>query len=338
MRLVRLQFIDEQFLTESNTNKERDNTNRCPSGAVSQRVFLHKEEAISVYWFLRFLSKIFCLMPRSLAEGIGCALGELFWLVLPKRRKNLAVDNIMRCLETNEKEAVRIAKKSSVRFGPMITEVLRFPVIKDNIADYVTITGKEYLDEAFAKGKGVVMPTSHSGNWELLGGALALNGWPLVGVAMKQRSSGADKFINEYRTLIGMHITYKTGVREMFDMLKKGWAIGLLMDQDTNLHDGLILEFFGRRTNCVPGAATLARFNDAPMVPVFMHRDKYGHHTVKLYPPVYLEKTGNKRADIRRTTQDLVKIIEEDIREYPEEWFWLHDRWKSVREEMHLEN
>ena len=69
---------------------------------------------------------------------------------------------------------------------------------------------------------------------------------------MKQKSSGADRFINEYRTMIGMHITYKTDVREMFAMLKKGWAIGLIMDQDTNRHDGIILDFFNQPTNCTP--------------------------------------------------------------------------------------
>ena len=162
---------------------------------------------------------------------------------------------------------------------------------------------------------------------------VAQAGIPLVGVAMKQKSTGADRFINEYRTLIGMHITYKTGVREMFAMLQKGWAIGLIMDQDTNRRSGIVLDFFGKPTNCVPGAASMARFQGVPIFPAFMHRDEHGFHTLIVQDPVFVEKTKDKREDIRRTTQVLTKCIEDHVRRYPEEWFWLHDRWKSMREE-----
>ena len=223
----------------------------------------------------------------------------------------------MMCLGVDEKEAERLAKASSVRFGPMLMEVLRFPIIRKHIGDYVRIEGLDKLERGLALGKGCIIAAAHSGNWELMGGAFAQAGIPLVGVAMKQKSTGADRFINEYRTLIGMHITYKSGVREMFDMLQKGWAIGLIMDQDTNRRSGIVLDFFGKPTNCVPGAASMAR----------------GFHTLIVQDPVFVEKTKDKREDIRRTTQVLTKCIEDHVRRYPEEWFWLHDRWKSMREE-----
>ena len=130
-----------------------------------------------------------------------------------------------------------------------------------------------------------------------------------------------------------MHITYKTGVREMFDMLKKGWAIGLIMDQDTNRHDGLVLDFFGQPTNCTPGAASMARFQDVPIFTSFMHRDAQGRHTLFVEGPFHVEKTKDKREDVRQMTQFLTHEIEKHVRRYPEEWFWLHDRWKSIREE-----
>lgn len=289
------------------------------------------------YWLAIFTSKIFCLMPRALAEFIGKILGEIFWLVVPKKRKKMACENIMRCLKTDEAEAMRIAKKSSVRFGPMAVEVLRFPVIKKNIDEYVTITGMEYVQEAIDRKKGGVFISAHSGNWELLGGSLASAGLSFVGVAMKQKSSGSDRFINEYRRLTGMHITYKTDVREMFDLMKKGWYIGLIMDQDTNKHDGIVLDFFGLPTNCVPGAASMARFSGAPIYPSFIHRRADGMNEVIVSPAVFVTKTKDKRADIKETTQKLTHIIEAHIRKYPEDWFWLHDRWKSIREEWHIE-
>ena len=287
-----------------------------------------------LYYVLRAISVLVCVLPRSVCEFLGRGLGNFAWLVVPGKRKKLAMGQIKMCLGVDEVEASRIAKESTVRFGPMLFEVLRFPVIRKNPSQYVRIEGLEKLQQGMADGKGAIIAAAHSGNWELMGGAFAMAGIPLVGVAMKQKDSAADKFINEYRTLIGMHITYKTGVREMFAMLKKGWAIGLIMDQDTNRRDGIILNFFGYPTNCTPGAASMARFQNVPVFTSFMHRDAGGFHTLVVDGPFYVEKTEDKREDIKRTTQKINDAIENHIRKYPEEWFWLHDRWKSVREDF----
>ena len=287
-----------------------------------------------LYYVLRAISALACAMPRQLCEFFGRLLGNLAWLLVPPKRKALAKGQIKMCLQVDDAAADRIAKASTVRFGPMLFEVLRFPVIRKNPEQYVRIEGLEKLQQGMAAGKGAVIAAAHSGNWELMGGAFAMAGIPLVGVAMKQKDSAADQFINEYRTLIGMHITYKTGVREMFAMLKKGWAIGLIMDQDTNRRDGIILDFFGRPTNCTPGAASMARFQGVPIFTSFMHRDDYGNHTLVVDGPFYVEKTDDKREDIRRTTQKINDAIECHVKKYPEEWFWLHDRWKSVRDDF----
>ena len=285
------------------------------------------------YWIFKAVSRAACLLPRRFCDRLGRMIGALVWLLIPARRKRLARRQIMDCLAATEQEAERIARASAVRFGPMLFEVLRFPIIRGKMKDYVRIEGLEKLRQGISAGRGAIIAAAHSGNWELMGGAFAMAGIPLVGVAMKQKSSGADRFINEYRSMICMHITYETVGREMFDMLKKGWVIGLIMDQDTNRHDGIVLDFFGRPTNCTPGAASMARFQNVPIYTAFMHRDESGMHTLLVDGPIYVEKTRDKKADIRRTTQQLTKAIEDHVRRYPEEWFWLHDRWKSMREE-----
>ena len=289
------------------------------------------------YYIAICCSRFFCLLPQWAAELIGKLLGSLFCLVVHKRRKLLDKNNIMRCLNVDEETAQLIAKKSVTRFGIMAVEVMRFPVMKKHIDDYIIFIGKEHIESAHKLGRGGVAITSHSGNWELLGAAFANLGVPTVAVGMKQKSSGADKFITEYRELMGMHSTYKSNVREMFEMLKDGWFIVLLSDQDIDKRDGIVLTFFNRPTNCATGAATLARFNEAPIVPLFLHRREDGRHEVIVHEPVFVEKTKNKREDIKRTTQELTAIMEAHIRKYPEEWFWLHDRWKSIREEWKLE-
>ena len=167
--------------------------------------------------------------------------------------------------------------------------------------------------------------------WELADAAI-------VGLGAPYRSS-ADPFslneaTDEYRALVGMHITYQTGVREMFRMIDAGWIIGLISDQDPSLRDGIIVDFFGQPTNVFTGAAAIARRCGVPIFPVFIHREANGHHIVTVDPPIAVEKTDDRAADVLRVTQCINTRIEEWIRTYPEEWFWLHDRWKSLREEQ----
>lgn len=284
------------------------------------------------YFVMKLISKICCVLPASFCEQLGRLLGRLSWHVIPKKRRKMARENVMQCLGVDETQAELIARKSWERFGPMFFEVMRFPVLKETFGDYVKIEGAEHLKEGLALGRGGVIATAHSDNWELMGGALSAAGFPIVGVAKKQKEEGADKFINEYRRMIGMHITYKDDVREMFAMMKKGWYIGLLMDQDIGVRDGIVIDWFGRPTNCVQGPATLARYKDAPLYPGYIHRNEDGTHTITIYPRIEVPHTKDKRADIKKAMEDVSAVLEAHIRKYPEEWFWVHDRWKSVRE------
>ena len=286
------------------------------------------------YWAVKLLSHFVCLLPHRAAMMIGAGLARLLWPFIPARRKRLAQTQIERCLRVSPAEAARIARESTLRFGPMLMEVLRFPVLRRHIEDYVTITGALYtMRAALAQGKGAIIATSHSGNWELMGGALALAGLPIVGVAKRQSAAGMDRFINEYRALVGMHVTYRSSVREMFRMIDQGWIIGLLSDQDPSRRDGVVVDFFGQETNAFTGAAAIARRCEVPIFPAFMHRRVDGHHELTIEEPLYVEKTDDRAADVLRVTQEISAHIEAWIRRYPSEWFWLHDRWKSMREE-----
>lgn len=277
-------------------------------------------------------------MPLKLCLKFGRGLATLIWIFLPAKRKRLATENICRCLDVSQEESARIAKESWVQFGSIFVEVLSFPKLKETMQGHVKVVGLEHLTRyKNSSERGAVIMTCHSDNWELMGGAFAQNGIPLVGVAKKQKSADADKFINEFRTLIGMHITYRSGVREMYKMLNEGHFIGLIMDQDVGRDDGVIVKFFNRATNFVTGAASMSRFRKIPIFPAFMHKNSDGTHTLEISPPLYVEKTPDKHADIKRMTQRLATLIEQHVRKYPDEWFWLHDRWKSMRLEFEPE-
>lgn len=283
-----------------------------------------------LYKFVKICSFLVSRLPKKLRRGIGTVLGIICWQIVPRKRKIMAINNIMISLSVDESQARNIAKRSTTRFGNMFLEVLCLPNInKDNIANYVQLEGSEYLTEALSHGKGVVLATAHCGNWELGGAALAIHGFPLISVAQKQTNVQMDRFINEYRTGTGMQVVYKTGVRDMIKLLGAGKIIGLLMDQDAN-HDGVMVNFFGRLASTPQGAAALARLKDTPIIPSFITENKDGTHKAILHPPVWVDKTGDREHDILVTTQQLTSIIEQHIRTYPHEWFWLHNRWKST--------
>ena len=285
-----------------------------------------------IYTSMKALSAVLCALPYQLQYGIGYLLGQLGWLFTPKKRKRLAIGQILFCRITDDvEEAKRIAKASVTRFGRMIVDVLRYPEIKDGkYKEMFTMDGREYLEDAKADGKGAIMIALHSGNWELLGGILASEGYPLISVAMQQQGD-ADRFINEYRTMMHQHVTYKTGVREMVKELHKGSFIGLIMDQDPG-DQGQLVPFFGYETLTPVGPAAMARMQDVPIIPVTIRFDEYTEkHKITVHPPIYAEKTDDRKRDIAVTLIILNEWLEDYIRRYPEDWFWLHNRWKWTR-------
>lgn len=283
-----------------------------------------------LYKFVKILSKMINILPQAVRYGIGRGLGIIFWYIIPAKRKNMAIENIKRGLAVDESQATLIAKRSTTRFGKMVIDVLYMSKLTpETIKKYVKLEGHEHLTEALSYGRGAIVATSHSGNWELFGAALAMHGFPLVSVAQKQTNSDMDHFINELRTSSGMEMIYKTGVRDMVKILGEGRVVGILMDQDAG-KEGIMVEFFGRLASTPQGAAALGRLKDCPIVPIFITENDDGTHTGTLHPPIWVEKTSDRTQDILSTTQKLTNIIEEHIRNHPHEWFWLHNRWKNT--------
>ena len=291
-----------------------------------------------MYTFMKVLSWIICHLPDGARRTLGHFLGWFFWTFVPKKRKKLAQQQILDCGITDDPEkAMAIAKASSCRFGPMIIEVLSYPVYTKEILDEkITWHGKEYLDELKERGEGAVFMASHAGNWELLGAVLAMNGYPLISVAQQQDSHSADAFINEYRAMMKQHVTYKTGIRDMVRFLQEGHYIGLLMDQDP-VYTGILVKLFGRDTLTADGPAKMAGIKNYPIISTFIHEDRPYHHVIDVLPPIrpYTSDHRLSREEkdriVYETTQALNDRLEARIRQYPEDWFWLHNRWKWTK-------
>lgn len=283
------------------------------------------------YNFMQILAKIACNLSDKNSIYMGKLMGSFFWKLIPSGRKDISVKNILRAKITDDiKEAEKISKESALRFGAMCVSMFRFPLLdKNKLDEYAQIEGKEYLDDLIKNKKGCVLATGHSGNWEMLGAILAMYGYPLLSVAMKQSNSGFDRFLTEYRSLTGQKIEYKTGVRDMYRRLKEGYFIALLCDQDPG-KTGVISNFFGIPTLTATGPAHLSLLCDSPVVSVMIHEEKNGKYKIKIWEPIKADQNLSKKEYIQKITDLINKRLEEWIRKYPNEWFWLHRRWKST--------
>lgn len=284
------------------------------------------------YYVMKLVSKIFCLLPWSVGLAFGNVLGRVAPLFVPEWRMQMAAANVEECLHVSPEEARKIARQSVVKFGRMIVEVLRFPLLnRDTIDSVVKTDGLEYLEEAYAKGKGALMCTGHFGNWELLGANVALHGYPMLSIARKQNNSAMDLFINEYREIVGQKVAYnrgKEGILAMGRYLKEKHLLGILYDQDTN-DTGVTTTLFGKEVITPAGPAVFSRTFGCPILPIFMHYDENGGCRAKIYPPLYAEKTKDKDRDLSQVTEKMMAVLEQEIRANPPMWFWVHDRWKD---------
>ncbi len=282
-----------------------------------------------------------CVLPRCLRCLFAAFLGRAAILAVPRWRMQMAAANVQECLGVDAERARQIAEDSLHRFGRMVVEVLRFPLLnKDNISEKVAVEGMEYLERAYAEGKGVIMCTGHYGNWELLGATVALHGYPMLSITRKQNNSYMDKAINEFRQMVGQKVTYnrgKHGLLAISRMLREKHLLGVLYDQDTN-DDGVEISLLGKRSIIPLGAAALSRIYGSPILPIFLHNNDDGTCTAKIYPPLYTPHTQDKQRDFYDTTQKLVEVLEREIKAHPEMWFWLHDRWKDGRQRFGRKN
>ena len=287
------------------------------------------------YYAVKIFSKIMCILPLCLRKLFASFVGNVAVLVVQDWRLKMAQANVQECLGVSPERAKQIAEDSLRRFGRMVVEVLRFPLLnKDNISRHVTVEGLEYLEKAYAEGKGVIMCTGHYGNWELLGATVALHGYPMLSITRKQNNANMDKAINEFRQMVGQKVTYNRGGHGLLAisrMLKEKNLLGVLYDQDTN-DDGVEIDLFGKRSIIPLGPAALSRLYGSPILPIFLHNNDDWTCTAKIYQPLYTPKTKDKEQDFYQVTRQLVDILEQEITAHPEMWFWVHDRWKDGRQ------
>lgn len=287
------------------------------------------------YYTLKGLSKCVCCLPYPCVVSIGRGLGPVISKILKKQRKR-GIFHLMRGLSCTEQEANRIMDTLFQNIGQSVMEVLYSPrLTKENIKNYVTLDHPEYLEQALAEQKGVVILTAHIGNWEWMGASLALYGYPTTTIVKKQPNDQLTRIINEYRERAGIEV-FSRGGNEMVGAaraLKKKKLLGFLADQDGGFY-GVPMEFLGQMSSTPVGPAVFSHRFSSPIVPIFTLHKPDGGHQVVIKEVIHFEDTGNEEEDIARMTRKMAKIIEDFIKEHPTEWLWFQHRWSTKPEEI----
>lgn len=276
------------------------------------------------------------LLPRQALPPIGRALGMAAFHAMPRYRK-VALSNLRRAYgaEWSEAQIQDTARESFRNLGVTLVEFfLRQPRITgEEVEREVHFEGQEHYEQAFKRGKGVLLITAHYGNWEMMGPRLHRAGYKVSAVSRTADDPGTERMIEQIRTRCGLQqIPRKHAARMGLAALRRNEILAILLDQNT-LEGGVFVPFFGHPASTATGPAVFALKTGAAIVPTFCIRDAGGRLRMKAWPPIYPEPSGNRAADVERLTAEITRVIELQIRERPELWFWLHDRWKLQPEE-----
>lgn len=262
-----------------------------------------------------------------LADQLGAGLYR--W----PRFRQVALENLRRVFgpTLSIRTAEYLGRRSMQNNCRVVIEFLKLPTLKpEELAQCVTLKGAEHLDAALSRGQGVVLLTAHFGNWEWMGARLIQAGYPLHVIARDQDDADVTGFVRSTREGVGMRVLQRHEVREALHCLRRNEVLGVLADQYAGRR-GVIVDFLGTPTSTVTGPAVFALRTGAAIVPVFSTRGAHNRHRAQCYPPLPLLRTGNQEADIVANTARCNRVIAAQIRERPEEWLWIHRRWKLRR-------
>src|SRR6202790_1621468 len=287
------------------------------------------------YAVARAFVKMLGVLPRPMARGLAAGTVRLLLLLLPKMRKTAEFNLRLAFPECSEAQRRDVLNGMASNLGWMAAEFARMPsYTRENIENVVVLARHENFVAGKSRGQRVIYLTDHIGAWELSSYAHALYGFPLHYMARPLDNAPLDGMVNEYRGRSGNKPIYKNeAARMMLKVLKDAGTIGILADQNTMPGEGVFVDFFGTPACTTSGIAWGALHTDAAVVPGYAYWDKnLRKYRLRFDPPLELTRTGDAERDIRENTQRVAKVIEEIIRKHPEQWVWIHARWKNRAE------
>jgi KDO2-lipid IV(A) lauroyltransferase len=264
--------------------------------------------------------------PRGVAGALARCCTTLLDIALPRLRRVAMRNLVLAMPEKSEAERERIASGVFRSIARLLVAFAKFPHInRDNIDTWIRYEGYEHFESALAGGRGVLFATAHLGNWELSAFAHALLSAPMHVVVRPLDNPAIDRLVERRRMLSGNHIIEKKDfLRAILKALHANEAVGILIDQNSSIEQGVFVDMFGVPACAGTGFAKIAARTGAVVLPGFaLWSEEEKKYVLRFYPPVAI--TDRPEEDTVR----LHKVLESVIREYPDQWLWIHRRWKT---------
>lgn len=276
--------------------------------------------------------KSFSAIPRTVRRYISTRLFGLFYHLSPKQRL-IAIHNLKQAFpEKSMEEIIIIARGVYRTMGVVAADFFELPSLtKENIENLVEIQGMEHCWKALEKGKGLLMFGAHFGNWELASIVVSLflrkN---LAALYRPLDNHFLDNLVTKVRSSTGITpLPKERAMRPMLRILKKNGILGILIDQNMAWQEGVFVDFFGRPACTTDGLALLTLHTEAPVIPFYCVRLENGTYRMVIGEEMEVVRTDNQQEDVLTNTQNFTRVIEDTVRRYPDQWLWVHQRWKT---------
>ncbi len=271
------------------------------------------------------------LLPRPLALGIGHAVGRIAYRASRRLRQTGERNLKLAFPEMGERERERILRGCFNSLGRQLGEFSQFSKLNaETLRQMMDCEGLEHLAAAQARGRGAIIFTAHLGAWELLNLAVSGFGYPSSVLVRRIDNPKVERLVEQTRTRFGNRtIDKRAAALSMMRTLRAGERLGLLIDTNMLAHEGIFVDFFGTPASTTFITAKLALRTGADVMPCFAPWDEQRRRFVlHIGAPLHFERTGHEEEDIRRLTALLTKVVEDYVRRYPDQWLWIHKRWR----------
>ncbi len=288
--------------------------------------------------FVQMFFFLFPLIPLRIIYFLSDKLALLVYYLLPSHRKRLQKHlNFAFGKEKGKNEKKRIAKDAGKNIVRIFLEVFHAnDSCRAKIKDNIDIQGEKFLSSALGKGKGVIIASAHLGNFMLMGMKLAEKGYPFnIVVKFPQNFLPVEmlrQLQKKHQQKIIPAVPRSTCVRTILQCLKRNQIVCIVADEN-KLKNGIFVDFFGHLAATAPGLAFLSLKTGASILPGFMVRQCNNRYKIIINPPLKFPISGNRDNDIFSITSGFTKVIESYVRQYPGQWFWVNNRWKTRPQE-----
>jgi KDO2-lipid IV(A) lauroyltransferase len=282
-----------------------------------------------LYVLLRSVLMIVGMFPFSRADWVGRWLGRIVQFI-DRKHKCIAIKNLERSRGICPPDAIpEFIERIYHHVGLGFVEMMMIPKLIRRVERHVRLERFHVVEGVLRQGRGMIVVIGHLGNWELIGLAVCHAGYPLHSLARPIENPWIDRYLNRFRTQTGQMIISKYhALGEMIRVLQRNEILIIQVDQDAR-HHGVYVDFFGRPASTHRSPALLALKYGTPIVVANIFRDNGIHHCV-LSDPILPESFRGHSDPVRAMTQAFTAKFEECVRAHPDQWFWVHDRWKTA--------